>query len=83
MPAINLFRKGAVTIYGGGGANKGGHNFQCKQIEGGQNFSAETFEGQPKATKICPKIFATASAADIFQYTTVIFQANFALSGFS
>ena len=52
---------------GGGGANKGGINsstskfrggkFSVQAFGGGQNFSAQTFEGQPKATKIYPKYF--------------------------
>ena len=71
-----LFKpKGAVIIYGWG------HKFQCKPSEGGgQNSSAQAFEGQPEATKIYPKIFVAADMADILQYRTLICQANFVLS---
>ncbi len=43
------------------GQEKWGHKFHCKQIEGGQNFSAfgggqnfsaQTFEGHPEGTKL-------------------------------
>ena len=75
---------------------RGGINFSASKLRGGgkisvqafrggggQNFSAQTFEGQPEATKIYSKISAAAGTADIFQYTTFIFHANFALSGFT
>ena len=59
-------REQSLFMGGGAGANRGGHKFQCKQIEGGakfqckpleggQDFSAPTFECQPKATNIYPK----------------------------
>ena len=36
-----IIRERSLIMGGGGGANRGGHEFQCKQIEGGgQNFSA-------------------------------------------
>ena len=33
-------------------------NFSASKLRGGQNFSAQTFGGQPEATKIYPQIFA-------------------------
>ena len=82
MEERNELGSGHYLWVGGGGLVVivgGGKKIQCKQIEGGkisvqafrgwQNFSAQTFEGHPEATKVYLNIFS------IFQYS--YFSINF------
>ncbi len=52
---------------------EGGAKFQCKPLEGVQNFSAERFEASPEAPREYLKKFAGAGAADHIQYNTATF----------
>ncbi len=52
-----------------GGANRGGTKILVQAFRGGQNFTAQTFEGSPEAPKIPLKIFA---AANIQHNTTTL-----------
>ncbi len=60
-----------------------GHKFQCKQIEKWGKISVlRHLKANPRQPKYTLKIFAGTGVANIFQYKTFIFHANFALSGF-
>ena len=61
-----------------------GAKFQCKRLEGGGKIAVHRhLKANLRQQKYTLNIFAATGAADIFQYRTFIFPANFALSLFT